>query len=197
MARGVHVFWLALVPGALAVAAVVLGVREVPKRAEVGSGGPDLRQRLEGRFWAYLAVIFLFTLGNSTDAFLLLRAQQLGFAVALAPILWAFLHLVKSASSTPGGALSDRVGRKATLLAGWIVYALVYLAFAFASRQWHAWALFGAYGIFFGLTEGSERALVSDIVPPDRRGAAFGWSYLAIGLGALPASTIFSVLWDR
>lgn len=192
-----HVFWLAVVPGALAVAAVVIGVREVPRRAARAAGGPDLRQRLDARFWAYLAVIFLFTLGNSTDAFLLLRAQQLGVAVALAPILWAFLHLVKSASSTPGGALSDRVGRTATLIAGWLVYAAVYLAFAFASRQWHAWALFAAYGVFFGLTEGSERALVSDIVPADRRGAAFGWYYLAIGLGALPASIIFGVLWDR
>ncbi len=192
-----HVFWIALVPGILATLAVVFGVREVPRRYAPGGAAPDMRQPLGGRFWAFLAVIFVFTLGNSTDAFLLLRAQQLGVAVFLAPILWAFLHLVKSASGTPGGILSDRIGRKPTLVMGWLVYAAVYFAFARASTAWHAWALFGAYGIFFGLTEGSERALVSDIVPAERRGAAFGWYYLAVGLGALPASVIFGVLWDR
>ncbi len=192
-----HVFWLALVPGIVATLAVVFGVREVARRQPPGGAAPDLRQSLGGRFWAFLAVIFVFTLGNSTDAFLLLRAHQLGVAVYLAPILWAFLHLVKSATGTPGGILSDRIGRKPTLVMGWLIYAAVYFAFARASTSWHAWALFGVYGIFFGLTEGSERALVTDVVPAERRGAAFGWYYLAVGLGALPASVIFGVLWDR
>ena len=149
------------------------------------------------RFWAVLGVILPFTLGNSTDAFLLLRAQQLGVPIALAPILWAFLHVVKSVSSTPGGTLSDRIGRKPLLVAGWLLYAVVYFAFGRASAEWHAWALFGVYGIFFGLTEGTERALVTDIVPAARRGTAFGWYNLTIGLGALPASILFGVLWDR
>jgi MFS family permease len=117
--------------------------------------------------------------------------------VALAPILWAFLHVVKSGSSTPGGALSDRVGRAPTLIAGWLLYAAVYFGFARAGATWHAWALFGIYGIFFGLTEGTERALVSDLVPAARRGVAYGWFYLAVGIGALPASVIFGLLWDR
>ena len=144
-----------------------------------------------------LTVIFLFTLGNSTDAFLLLRANQLGVPVALAPVLWAALHVVKSASSVPGGALSDRIGRRPTLIAGWLLYAAVYLGFARAGVAWQAWALFGAYGIFFGLTEGSERALVADLVGPVRRGTAFGWYNLAIGLGALPASILFGYVWDH
>jgi MFS family permease len=143
-----------------------------------------------------LAIIFVFTLGNSTDAFLLLRATQLGVPVVLAPILWALLHVVKTASNVPGGSLSDRVGRKPTLAVGWLLYALVYFAFAGASTTWHAWALFAVYGVFFGLTEGTERALVSDIVPPARRGVAYGWYYLAIGIGAFPASLIFGELWD-
>jgi MFS family permease len=117
--------------------------------------------------------------------------------VALAPILWAMLHIVKSSSSTPGGALSDRVGRKPAVMAGWVIYALVYLLFAAASRPWHAWALFAGYGLYFGLTEGTEKAMVADIVPAHRRGAAFGWYNLAIGIGALPASVIFGLLWDR
>jgi MFS family permease len=142
-------------------------------------------------------VLFVFTLGNSTDAFLLLRATQLGVPVALAPVLWAALHVVKSASSTPGGALSDRIGRRPTLVMGWALYAIVYLGFARATTAWQAWALFGVYGIYFGLTEGAERALIADLVSVERRGTAYGWYNLAIGLGALPASVLFGLVWDR
>jgi MFS family permease len=196
------VFWWAVVPGALAVATVLFGVREVPRRlAAVDSPAEAtpqlLSQPLTSRFWAVLGVILVFTLGNSTDAFLLLRAKQLGVPLALAPILWAFLHIVKSLSSTPGGVLSDRIGRKPLLVAGWLLYALVYFAFGRATAMWQAWALFGIYGVYFGLTEGTERALVTDIVPKTRRGTAFGWYNLTIGLGALPASIVFGALWDR
>ena len=194
------VFWLAAIPGVVAVLAAVFGVREVRRARDVASAGersvPTLHEPLGGRFWAVLAIIFIFTLGNSTDAFLLLRANQLGVPVALAPILWAVLHVVKTTSNVPGGALSDRVGRKPALAAGWLLYAAVYFAFARASATWHAWALFATYGLFFGLTEGAERALVSDIVPAQRRGVAYGWYYLAIGVGAFPASLIFGELWD-
>ncbi|MDE3172924.1 MAG: MFS transporter [Gemmatimonadota bacterium] len=192
-----HVFWLALVPGAFAVATLLWGVREVPKRV-ARSGAPlDLSQPMGGRFWAFMAVIFVFTLGNSTDAFLLLRARQLGVPLALTPIIWALLNAVKSVTNTPGGALSDRIGRRPALVIGWTFYAAVYLAFAHASAQWQAWALFAVYGLYFGFAEGAERALVSDVVPPERRGTAFGWFNLAVGLGALPASLIFGLIWDR
>jgi MFS family permease len=191
------VFWLAAIPGALAVVTVIFGVREVRRHDDAKPTRADLTQPMGGRFWAVLGTILVFTLGNSTDAFLLLRAAQLGVPVALAPILWAVLHVVKTASGVPGGALSDRIGRGPVLIAGWMAYALTYLLFAFASEQWHAWALFAGYGIFFGLTEGSERALVADIVPAARRGAAYGWYYLAIGIAALPASVIFGAIWDR
>jgi MFS family permease len=155
------------------------------------------RAPLGARFWAFLGVLFLFTLGNSTDAFLLLRATQLGVSAALIPILWAMLHVVKSASSTPGGALSDRVGRKPLIVGGWLLFAAVYFAFGRASVGWQVWALFAVYGLFFGLTEGTEKALVADLVPAERRGTAFGWYNLAIGLGALPASLLFGTIWDR
>ena len=113
------------------------------------------------------------------------------------PILWALLNLVKALASTPGGALSDRVGRKLPILAGWLLYAAVYLAFGRAHAQWQAWALFAVYGVFFGLTEGVEKALVADLVPAERRGAAFGFYNLTIGVAALPASLLFGALWDR
>jgi MFS family permease len=144
-----------------------------------------------------MGVVLLFTLGNSTDAFLLLRSNQLGVAVALAPILWAFLNLVKSIFGTWLSGLSDRVGRKPLIVAGWLLYAAVYFGFSRATVAWHAWALVGAYGLFYSMTEGTEKALVADIVPKEKRGVAFGWYNLAIGLGALPASLIFGAIWDR
>jgi MFS family permease len=195
-----NLFLLTAIPGALAVAVLLFGVKEVPRVSpgEPGKDRPlDLKAPLGRRFWGYLGVLFLFTLGNSTDAFLLLRAGELGIAPALIPILWAMLHVVKSLSSTPGGILSVRFGRRPLILAGWTVYAAVYFAFGRASETWHAWTLFAVYGIYFGLTEGVEKALVADLVPADRRGTAFGWYNLALGLGALPASLIFGAIWDR
>ena len=199
------VFLLTAIPGALAVLTLLVGVREVPRTAsppqqgdaEGNAGLQTPPTPLGGRFWAYLGVLLVFTLGNSTDAFLLLRAGQLGVSAALVPILWALLNCVKAASNTPGGILSDRIGRKPLIVAGWLVYAAVYFLFGRAGQRWHVWALFAVYGLYFGLTEGVEKALVTDLVPADRRGSAFGWYNLAIGVGALPASLLFGALWDR
>jgi MFS family permease len=203
-----ELFLWAAVPGALAVAMVAFGVRERPRdpaaasaaRVEAPAAGSEPAsepgaRRLPRRFWAYLAVIFVFTLGNATDAFLLLRATDLGVPVDLLPILWAALHLVKASTSTPGGVLSDRFGRRRPIVAGWLLYGAVYVGFALAAQTWHVWALFLVYGVYYGLTEGAERALVADLVGTERRGAAFGWYHLAIGVGALPASVLFGWLW--
>jgi MFS family permease len=191
------VFLLAAVPAAAAMITLILGVKEsrrdVPPREKAPRFG---RKGLNRRFWMYLAVLLLFTLGNSTDALLILRANELGVTAALVPILWAALHVVKSVSSTPGGVLSDQFGRRPLIIAGWLVYGLVYLGFAVASAAWHAWALFLVYGLYFGMTEGVEKALVADLVPADVRGAAFGWYNLTIGLAALPASLLFGGLWQ-
>ena len=196
------VFLFAALPGVMSVIVLVLGVRETPRHARAASatkkaGVPSLDVSLGRAFWTFLASVLLFTLGNSTDAFLILRANQLGVSVALVPILWAALHVVKSAASVPGGALSDRFGRKPLILAGWAVYAAVYIGFGRATETWHAWALFLAYGTFFGLTEGTQAALIADLVGQARRGTAYGWYYLAVGIGALPASVLFGLIWDR
>ena len=198
-------FLWALVPGLVSVVLVLVFVRETPVSdhvavavaVAVAAEQVDRSAPLGGTFWRYLIVVFLFTLGASTDAFLLLRASQLGVATAMIPILWALLHVVKSSSTVLGGALSDRVGRRPLILGGWSVYALVYLAFALASVQWHAWAIFVVYGLYFGMTEGTEKAMVADLVPASRRGTAFGWFNAALGLGALPASVVFGIVWQR
>ena len=191
------VFALAAIPAVLAVLTVTMAVREAPPAALPVTGKPErLTTDLGGRFWAVLGVLFVFTLGNSTDAFLLLRARELGVSAALIPVLWAMLHLVKAASSTPGGALSDRFGRRPLLVAGWMLYAAVYLTLGSASAEWQVWALFAIYGIYFGLTEGVEKALIADLVPAARRGSAFGWYNLAVAAGALPASVLFGMVWD-
>ncbi|MEO5579624.1 MAG: MFS transporter [Gemmatimonadaceae bacterium] len=195
-----NVFWLAAIPGVLAFIVLLVAVREVPHQASPAASGAETEplsaESLGKRFWAYLGVVLLFTLGNSTDAFLLLRANQLGVAIIWAPILWAMLNFVKASAGTWGGALSDRLGRKPLIVTGWVLYAAVYLGFSRATEAWHAWALFASYGLYYAFTEGTEKALVADVVPREKRGAAFGWYNLAIGLGALPASLIFGAIWD-
>jgi MFS family permease len=191
------VFLIAAIPAALAMITLIFGVKESQRAVAKDGKKPRLAtEGLDRRFWFYLAVLLVFTLGNSTDALLILRATELGVSAAMVPLLWAVLHVVKAASSTPGGILSDRLGRRPLIIAGWLVYGTVYLGFAAASVTWHAWALFIAYGLYFGLTEGVEKALVADLVPATVRGAAFGWYNLTIGLAALPASLIFGGLWQ-
>lgn len=188
--------WAAL-PGVLSVLLVILFVKEKrPTVAATEVHETNPRPGLGAPFKRYLVVLFLFTLSTSTDAFLLLRASQLGVETAMVPILWAMLHVVKSGSTFIGGALSDRLGRRPLILGGWSVYAVTYLGFALASVQWHAWALFLVYGLYFGMTEGPEKALVADLAPASRRGAAFGWFNASMGLAALPASVIFGIVWD-
>lgn len=195
------IFLLSFIPGLLAVGMLLFGLRE--KQAEGRASRPaafDIRSawaEMPGSFRKYLVILLLFTLGNSTDAFLLLRAQQLGVAVTLLPAIWVVLHLVKMSFSVPGGIISDRIGRRKVIVTGWIIYAAVYAAFGAADREWHAWALFAVYGIYFGLTEGVEKALVADFAPAHLRGSAFGLYHLVVGVGALPASLLFGLVWQK
>ena len=195
------IFLLSFIPGLLAVLMLLFGLQEKQQDAPRGSTAAfNFRSawtEMPGGFKKYLLIILVFTLGNSTDAFLLLRAQQLGVPMALLPAIWVVLHIVKMVFSIPGGVISDRIGRKKVIVSGWIVYALVYAAFGAASLQWHAWALFAVYGIYFGLTEGVEKALVADFAPTHLRGSTFGLYHLIVGVGAFPASVLFGAVWQR
>ncbi len=189
------IFWVAAVPMLFAVAALVFGIKEVtPVRDVKRSAAPFVATP---KFKRYLALLFLFTLGNSSDAFLILRAKDLGIADAMLPLLWVALHIVKMSSSLPAGALSDRIGRKTLIVGGWLVYAAVYVGFGAASEAWHIGGLFIAYGFFFGMTEAAEKAIVADFYPSEQRGRAFGLYNGAIGFAALPASLLMGWLWTQ
>lgn len=192
------VFWLAFIPGFLSVAVLVLFVHEAPRAAghpPMSIGAFTLRG-FDGRFRRFLLALLIFTLGNSSDAFLLLRAHQLGVPLVQVPLLWILLHVAKAASAIPGGILSDTLGRRRVIIAGWLIYAGVYLGLALASETWEIWVLFAAYGLFFGLTEAAERAYVADMVAEPQRGTAYGAFHLMVGIGALPASVLMGLIWE-
>lgn len=191
-----RVFLLAAIPGALAVL-VLFAVREEPRPSR-----PDLRAdasiaSLQRVPRALLLAIGIFTLGNSTDALLLLRAQALGVPTPQLPLLWALLHGVRSLLSWPLGRAADRLGRRGALAAGWLWYAACYAGFAAARTSLQMWILFAVYGLVAGLTEGSERALIAAAVPDQERGRALGLYNLVSGVGLLLASILAGQVWER
>ena len=192
-----RVFLFASIPVVLGLLVIVFFVRE---RHHVEHHDADpVKLSLAGydaNFKRFLITISLFTLSNSTDAFLLLRAVQAGIAPVVVPLLWMVLNVSKVVFSLIGGNLSDKVGRKIVIIAGWTVYALVYLGFAFVTTPWECWVLFVIYGVYFGLSEGVEKAFVADMVPARKRGTAFGLYNLAFGITVFPASLLFGLAWN-
>lgn len=193
-----QVFLFASIPVVLGLFIIVLFVREGKELSDLEDPNPIKfsLSEFDGDFKKFLGVIALFTLSNSTDAFLLLRAEQAGIAPAMLPLLWMLLHFSKVLSSLAGGTLSDRFGRKKMIVIGWVVYAAVYIGFAFIGAAWQAWMLFVIYGVYFGLTEGVEKALVADMVEAEKRGTAYGFYNLAYGITVFPASLLFGFLWS-
>lgn len=187
-----NIILLSIVPGLMAWI-TVWQVQEKPGKP-MKAKNPTLFhdwKALGGKFQFLLAVFLLFSLGNSADAFLILRLSQVGVPSGWIFLLWGFHGGVRMVSSPYGGTLSDRFGRKPLMLAGWIYYALIYLGFALITQKEGLIALFLAYGIYYGLCEPSEKAFVADLAPKELRGTAFGYYNLVVGVGALPASLIF------
>jgi MFS family permease len=200
------VFALAVLPGALSVAALLV-VRErrravaqpaAPRHAPITpSALLGAWQALDARLRGFLLVTLLFTLGNSSNQFLLLRAGQLGQDSGQVLLLYGGYNAIYSLLSYPAGRLSDRVGRRALLIAGYAVYGIVYLGFALSTGAASLWALFGLYGVYTACTDGVEKALLTDLAPPDLKATLLGLHATIVGLGLLPASLLAGLLWDR
>ncbi len=186
---------ISVVPAVLAVLALALLAKEPASPGSLVR--PRLRFRGLGRpFFLFLGLVGLFELGNSADAFLVLRAQTLGANVLAILGMLAVFNLVYALVSTPAGALSDRIPRRSLIVGGWLFYALVYLSIGLARESWQMWTIYGAYGIYYGVAYGTARALIADIVPAELRGTAYGAYATVVGVMAFPASLIAGILWD-
>lgn len=193
------VFWCAVLPGIIAIALLVFGVQEPP---QVSKAKPNPLQwsalkSLGKNYWMLVVVALLFNLGNSSDAFLLLRAQQTGIATSLIPLSFVVMNITYGLSAYPIGVLSDRIGRLGLLIAGFTLFAFVYLGLALAQTPWQIWGLFALYGLYLGKTQGLLLALVADQVPNNLRGTAFGLINLVTGVAILPASLLAGILWQK
>ena len=183
------------IPALLGVIVLAIFTREVSAKA--GAKTPIFSlEGLDQRFRAFLLAAILFTLGNSSDAFIILRGQERGLSVFQVLLMLMTFNLVYTLLAGPLGALSDKIGRRKLIIAGWLTYGLVYLGFAFSQTGAHVWILFGLYGIYYAMTEGAAKAFVADLVPPERRGTAYGLYNAAIALTAFPASLIAGILWQ-
>jgi len=191
------ILMLAAVPAIAAVLVSIFFMRESTLQAPRETEVKKLSLRgFDSNFKRFLLILALFTLSNSTDSFLILRARNIGVSIKGSLLLWSAHHCMKVLSSLWGGDLSDRLGRKRLIVSGWILYAAVYAGFAFVSNQYSIWVLFLIYGIYFGLAEGAEKALVADLVKPEQRGTAYGLYNLAFGITVFPASLLMGIIWD-
>ena len=190
-------FALAIVPG-VATVVLLFWVRERPpqSRPNLQALLPNPQSPIPRQLVRYLSVLAVFTLGNSADAFLLLRLTEAAGGPQFIPLLWSMLHIVKMISSAAGGAASDRFGRRPLIAAGWLIYAGVYAGFAVSTSLWALVMSFLIYGVYYGCVEGSERALVADFALPSQKGTAFGIYNAVAGIGALLSSVVFGLIWS-
>jgi MFS family permease len=186
---------ISIVPAVLAVLTLAVGAQDVPVTKE--RPAPKFAFRSLGKpFMIFIVIVSIFTLGNSSDAFLTLRAQESGLSVAGILGMLITFNLVYSLISTPAGALSDRIGRRRLIVGGWLSYAVIYLAFGLVQTGWQMWMVYALYGVYYGMAYGTASALVADLVPAEVRGTAYGTYNAALGVSALFASLIAGVLWE-
>ena len=208
------VFWLSMIPGLIAVLLIIFFITEKKKKREKISFGvlssentvippnPPLLKGGRGglfdwRFKFFVIITTLFAIGNSSDVFLILRAQQIGIPTILIPVVYLLFNLVYSLSAIPAGIVADRFGRKRVILSGFVLFAILYYGFAVVSDTKTIWILFCFYGLFMGLTEGIQKAFLATIIPPDFKATAFGVYTTVVGLAMFPASLIGGLLWDH
>lgn len=186
---------ISLIPAFLAVLSLAIGAKDVTVSGQ--RAAPKFSLRSMGRpFNIFLVIVSVFTLGNSSDGFLVLRAQNLGISITGILVMLAVYNLVTALVATPAGSLSDRVGRRRLIIGGWLVYAAIYFGFALAQSAWQVWLLYVCYGLYFGMAFGTANAMVADLVPENVRGTAYGTYHAVIGLLAFPSSLIAGILWE-
>jgi MFS family permease len=186
---------LSLIPALLSVLSLVFGAKDVEVTGR--QAAPKFSLRGMGRpFTVFLIIVSIFTLGNSADAFLVLRAQNLGVSVTGILLMLATYNLIVSIVAAPAGGRSDLIGRRRLIIGGWLIYALIYFGFALAQHAWQVWLLYASYGIYYGMAFGTANALVADLVPENMRGSAYGTYHAVIGILAFPASFIAGILWE-
>jgi MFS family permease len=218
------VFWISMVPGVICVVVIVFFIRERKRRAVAGEPGSSVSldstgaadaasggdvgampgsnrlqrlRRLRGPLLAYLLVTAVFSLGNSSDVFLILRARDLGVAAALIPVMYMVFNFIYSALSIPSGLLADHVGRRRVALLGFVIFAGAYAWMALAHSSAAAWGVFAVYGVYMAIADGNGRALLAEFAPGTKRGTAFGAYHMVVGVAALPASVIAGLLYDH
>ncbi len=192
-------FCLATIPGMIAVSLLIFGIKEKSSIQQNPQNPLQWRslKDLDRSYWILLAVVLIFNLGNSSDAFLLLRSQQVGISDTFIPLAFMVMIFTYSLSAYPAGVISDRLGRYGLILAGFIIYALVYLGFALAQSPWQIWSLFACYGLYLGMSKGVLLAAIGDRIPAELRGTAFGAIALATGIVMFPANLIAGLLWEN
>jgi len=192
------VFWLSMIPGAIAVLVIIAFIKEKKRSAVSAADRPRLTlTQFDWRVKFFIVIATLFALGNSSDAFLILRAEQVGVPTAMIPAVYLLFNLIYSLSAIPAGIAADKYGKKRLILLGFFLFAGLYYGFAVARNSAAIWVLFSLYGLFMGLTEGIQKAFLATIIPPDFKATAFGVYATAVGLATLPASLIGGLLWDR
>ena len=192
------VFWLSMIPGAIAVLLIVFFITEKKKAFIAHSERPKLTlKHFDWKFKFFVLIATLFAIGNSSDVFLILRAQQIGIPILMIPVVYLVFNLVYSLSSIPAGIAADRFGRKRVILLGFILFAVLYYGFAIAKDATAIWILFAFYGLFMGLTEGIQKAFLATIIPSDFKATAFGVYNTTVGIAMFPASFIGGWLWDN
>ncbi len=197
--------WIVLVgvvPAVLAVVILLIFVHEKGRKLSPGSSSrpglnlSGLTTGFDTRFKVFLVIMAIFTLGNSSDFFVILRAQNLEVSLVQVVLMLVLLNVIEATVSLPAGMLSDKLGRKRIITLGWFIYALVYLGFALTSSPWQVWLLFAGYGVYYGIVEGVARAFIADLVPEEKRGTAYGLYHGVVGITLLPASLLAGWLWQ-
>jgi MFS family permease len=196
------VFWLSMIPGAIAVLLIILFITEKKKVSIAHSERPKLTlSHFDWRFKFFVLIAAIFAIGNSSDVFLILRAQQIGIptgkSTVMIPMVYLLFNLSYSLSAIPAGIAADRFGKKRVILLGFVLFAVLYYGFAIARDTAVIWVLFGFYGLFMGLTEGIQKAFLATIIPQDFKATAFGVYNTAVGLAMFPASLLGGWLWDN